>query len=422
MADRDPDFFADRDIIDRPHAYFDEMRSRCPVAREPHHGSFMVTGYDDVVEVLNRRGDDFSSCVSVVGPIPPLPFQPEGDDIREQVKAHRHELPWSDHLATFDGERHVASRALLTRLLTYDRLKRNEDYLRVLADRFIDNFVDRGHCNLVPEFAHATTTYAICDLLGIPEAHRAELLELIGAPPSSIEGDPEHKRGPDPLVFLEKRFMEYMNERRDRPGTDLMSELANSTYKDGTRPDAAECSRLARFLFGAGQDTTSRLIAMAVLLLAEDADLQERLRSDPSRIPDFIEETLRFEAPVKVVFRLAQKRTTIGETEVPAGTVLTVGLLAANHDPAHFEQPEKFNIDRRKLRDHLAFSRGAHGCPGAPLARMEARIALERLLARVRDIRLSDEHHGPRGERRFRFEPTYSFRSLADLYVEFSPA
>lgn len=422
MESLERDFFADPSVVDDPAPYFDQLRARCPVAREPHHNSMMVTGYDAVMEVLNSKDGTFSNCVSVAGPIPPLPFEPSGDDIREQLDACRDQLPWADHLVAFDGQKHVAHRTLLTQLLTYQRLKQNEEYLGQLADRMIDRFIERGSCNIVPEFAHATTTYAISDLMGIPEDHRAELLELIGASPSQIEGDAAHKIGPDPLSFLEERFVSYIEERREAPGTDLMSELAQSRFKDGSVPSIAELARLARFLFGAGQDTTSRLIAMAVLILAENPELQSLLRQDRSRIADFLEETLRYDGPVKVAFRLAQTSTTVAGTPVPAGTVLTVSLLGANHDPAHFENPKAFDMERPKLRDNVAFSRGVHACPGAPLARMESRIAIDRLLDRTTDIRISDEHHGPPDDRRYRFEKTYAFRSLADLHVEFTAA
>jgi cytochrome P450 len=161
---------------------------------------------------------------------------------------------------------------------------------------------------------------------------------------------------------------------------------------------------------------------MAILILGEDAELQRRLQREPDRIPDFIEEVLRYDAPVKVAYRLAVVDTKVGETEVPAGTLLTICYTAASNDPAHFEHPEKFDIDRPHVRDHMGFGRGVHGCLGAPLGRMESRIAIEELLARVKDIRISEEHHGPPGARRYRFEPTYTFRSLAELHVEFTPA
>jgi cytochrome P450 len=382
----------------------------------------MVTGFDQALEVLNDKGGVYSNTCSVVGPIPGLPFEPQGSDIRAQLDAHRAELPWADHLVCMDGKTHTAHRALLGSLLTYKRLKQNEEYLHNLADRLIDGFIGAGKCNVVPDYAHATTTYAISDLMGIPEGDRSELLELIGAPPSQVEGDAVHKIGADPLIFMKPRFDEYLQDRIDNPRDDLMSELVHSRFKDGTQPEFDALSGLARFLFGAGQDTTSRLIAMAILILGDDRELQARLRSEPVRIADFIEEVLRYDAPVKVSYRLALEDTSIDDEAVPAGTIVTVCLLAASNDPKHFDHPEKFDIDRPGVRDHMGFSRGVHGCLGAPLGRMEARIAIEQLLARTSEIRISDAHHGPAGARRYRFEPTYTFRSLSDLHIEFTPA
>lgn len=422
MTSQIPDFFSDPGVIADSRSYFELMRARGPVAREAFQNTLMVTGFDAALEVLNDKTGVFSNVCSVVGPIPELPFEPEGCDIRDQLEQHRAGLPWADHLVCMDGKRHQEHRLLLGSLLTYKRLKRNEDYLRALADRLIDGFIGKGRCAVVPEYAHATTTYAISDLMGIPQDDRAELLELIGAPPSQIEGDAVHKIGPDPLIFMKPRFDAYLRDRLERPRGDLMSDLVHATFKDGSRPDFDAVSALARFLFGAGQDTTSRLIAMAILILGEDAALQQRLRDEPERVPDFIEEVLRYDAPVKVAYRLALADVEVAGVAVPAGTILTVCYNAASNDPAHFAHPERFDIDRPNLRDHIGFGRGFHGCLGAPLGRMEARIAIERLLARANDIRVSDEHHGPPATRRYRFEPTYTFRSLAELHIEFAPA
>jgi cytochrome P450 len=202
MAEHEPDFFTDPETIDDPKGYFRLLRSRCPVAMEQYHGSVMVTGYDQAVEVLVRKDDTYSSVVSTIGPRPPLPFKPVGDDIREQLNGIRDQIPWSAHLVCFDGKKHVDHRAFITSLLTFTRVKQNEEYLTSLADRLIDGFIAQGRCEVLGEYAHATTTYAISDLLGIPEADRAELLRLIGAPPSQIGGDAQHKVGHDPLIFL----------------------------------------------------------------------------------------------------------------------------------------------------------------------------------------------------------------------------
>ena len=418
----DANFFADPAVIHDPHSYFADMRGKCPIMREPHQGTLMVTGFDEALEILTDRDGVFSNACSVVGPIPGLPFTPEGADIGAQLDAHRATMPWADHLVCLDGKTHTEQRLLIGSLLTHTRLRQNEAYLQNLADGLIDDFIDAGTCDVMPQYAHATTTFAISDLMGIPVEDRAALLELIGAPPSQVEGDAAQKVGPDPLVFLKARFDGYLRDRIETPRGDLMSELVQARYKDGSAPSFETLSNLARFLFGAGQDTTSRLIAMAMRILAEDQPLQSRLRAEPAHIVAFVEEVLRYDAPVKVAYRLALRDTKVGDVEIPAGTILTVGLTAASRDPRQFEEPDAFDIDRPRVRNHMGFSRGAHGCIGAPLGRMESRIAIERLLARTSHFWTSDAHHGPPGARSFRFEQTYTFRSLSELHIELEPA
>ena len=421
MAEAEPDFFSDPEVIQHPIEYFNAMRAKCPVAKEPYQGALMVTGYDEAMALLNVKDGTWSASVNVLGPLA-VNFEPHGDDISDQLDASRATMPWSDHLACYDGDKHTTHRDIMTRLLTYKRFKQNEDYLYGLADKLIDKFIARGTCEVMCEYAHATTTYAISDLLGIPEEDRPVLLEAIGAPPSQLDGDAEMKVGTDPLIGMKPLFDGYFRDRLENPGSDLMSELSQAVFRDGRTLPFETMSLMARFLFGAGQDTTSRLIAMAILILANDKLLQDRLRAGPNRIPDFLEEVLRFDPPVKVGYRLAVKNTELAGLDVPAGTVATVCLTGANHDPRHFAEPEKFDIDRPNARDHMAFSRGLHACPGAPLARMETRIAIERILARTQHIGLSEEHHGPPDARRYKFEQTFSFRSLSDLYIEFTPA
>ena len=418
----DLDFYSDPSIIADSRSYFDAMRAKGPIVREPFWNSLIVTGYDEVMEILVNKDGDFSSTCSILGPNPGLPFKPEGSDIRPQLDKVRDTMPWADHLVCFDGQQHAEHRMLLGGVLTYKRLKQNEEYLHGLSDMLIDRFIAKGKCDVVPEFGHATTVYAISDLMGIPMEDRALLLEQIGAPPSQLAGDAPLKVGPDPLAAMKPLFDTYLRDRQEHPRGDLMSDLVQAKFKDGTSPDFDTVSNLARFLFGAGQDTTSRLIAMAVLILGERAELQARLRAEPGRIPDFIEEVLRYDAPVKVAYRLATVDTKIGDTEIPAGTITNVCLSAASNDPARFADPANFDIDRSGVRDHMGFSKGPHGCIGAPLGRMESRIAIEHLLARVRNIRISEEHHGPSDARTYRFEPTYTFRSLTDLHIAFDPA
>ncbi len=423
MADSElGDFFADPVIAQDNNAYTREARARAPVLREPYHGVYMISGYDEAMEVLGAKSAAFSSATAVTGPIPPLPFVPQGNDIRAQVEANRPLMPWTEHLATMDGEEHARNRALLSQLLTHKRLKANADFVAGLVVRLVDGLIDKGGCEITKDFAHALSTLVIADLLGVPEEEHTDLIALIGLPPTQMEGDAAHKVQADPLEWLHERFRSYLLDRQANPRGDMMSELVQSTYKDGTEPTIERLTRLACFLFGAGQDTSARLVAFSFRVLGEDPALQERLRAQPERIPEFIEEVLRYDYPVKSLSRLAVEPVEIGGVAIPAGAVVTVNIGGVNRDPRHFPDPDSFDPDRPGVRDHIAFSRGAHACIGAPLARMEVRVALEQFLARTRNIRISEAHHGPPGARRYAYEPTYLLSGLTELHVEWDKA
>jgi cytochrome P450 len=179
---------------------------------------------------------------------------------------------------------------------------------------------------------------------------------------------------------------------------------------------------LATFLFAAGQDTTVRLFTAALKYLAEDPDLQARVRADRALIPNLIEEALRLEGAVKGNFRLTRVPVKVGDLDLPPGTHVMQLLAAANRDPRRFERPDEIDLDRRNIKEHLSFGRGIHSCPGAPLARIEARITLERLFERTADIRIDAAFHGPAGARRFEYEPTYMFHGLNALHLRFTRA
>lgn len=228
--------------------------------------------------------------------------------------------------------------------------------------------------------------------------------------------------GLNALAWLDDWFATYIEDRRREPRNDVLTNLALGTYPDGSTPEVTALVRIATFLFAAGQETTARLLAVGLKYLAEYPDMQDELRAHPDRIPDFIEEALRIESPVKADFRLARRHTSVAGVDVAAGTPVMVLNGAANRDPRVFECPAEFRLDRPNVKAHIAFGRGPHSCPGGPLARVEGRVSIERILHRMRHIRLSEEYHGPPSARHFEYEPTWVLRGLSNLHIEFTPA
>ncbi len=355
------------------------------------------------------------------GPKWPVPL--EGDDISEIIEEYRDGLPFSDQLPSFDPPNHTAHRGLLMRLITPKRLKENEEFMWRLADRQLETFVDQGRCEFISEYANPFTLLVIADLLGVPEAdHEAFYAELQGDQrPTDQPRNTGEAIAHKPLEFLYGRFTAYIEDRRREPRNDVMTSLATATFPDGSLPAVYDVMLIAANLFAAGQETTARLFGTMLRYIGERPELQQTLRDDRDLIPNFVEETLRLETPLHAQFRLARRPTTVGGVEFPAGTTAMLLNGAANHDPRQFEDPDELRLDRPNGRQHLGFGFGIHTCAGAPLARAEARVSLERMFDRMGDIRISEAEHGPAGDRRYEYSPIYMLRGLERLHLEFTP-
>ncbi|GJF08649.1 cytochrome P450 [Mycolicibacterium cyprinidarum] len=427
MSDFDSiDYFTDQSLVANPHPYFDYLRSKGSVVREPNYGVLIITGAEEAAAVL-RDADTFSSCIAVAGPFPPLPFTPDGDDISDQIAAHRAQMPMFEHLVTMDAPDHANTRSLLNRLLTPRRLKENEDFMWRLADECLDNVLDSdpaGKCEFLSAYAKPFSLLVIADLLGVPEQDRSQFRTVLGAPQEgSAIGSLDHESlASNPLEWLDETFIGYLEDRRTSPRDDVLTALATAKYPDESTPAVIDVARLATLLFAAGQETTTKLLSASLRVLGEDPEIQHTLRHDRSRIPIFVEEMLRMDAPVKSQFRLARKNTTVGDAEVPAGTTVMVCPGAVNRDPARFERPHEFDLNRKNVREHIAFGRGAHSCPGGPLARVEAQVSIERILDRLAEITIDEDLHGPPGNRSYHYEPTFILHGLTELNIAFTPA
>ena len=420
IADIDAiNFFQDAATILDPYSYVEYLAAEAPVYREPHQGVFLVSGYAEAVEVF-RDTATFSNTTIVAGPVPNFSEKFEGDDMTEFLVQHRDELPMWDQIITFDPPHHTAHRALLMGLITPKRLKENEDFMWRLADRQLDVVLPLGTVEFIDTFAQPYTLLVIADLLGVPEEDHADLLRRsgVGGMLGSPDATPGEHRG---LEHHYPYFIDKVTEKRANPTGDVLTGMALATFPDGTTPEPIDVARIAANLFAAGQETTVRLIGATLARIANDPELQRTLRANRELIPKFIEETLRYEGPIKGDFRIAVRNTTLGGVEIPAGSTVMIVIAGANRDPRQFESPGDFNIERPNVRRQIAFGLGVHTCPGAPLARSEVRVTIERLFDRTANIALSEAVHGPAGSRRWNFMPSYMMRALQGLTLEFTP-
>ncbi|TCM20742.1 cytochrome P450 [Novosphingobium sp. PhB165] len=419
----DRDYLTDPALLLDPYEFFRELRERGRViASRAREDLLIVTGFQEALDVLNNP-KDFSSAIAPGGPVAPLPFVPEGDDLTPQIEAHRDQIIAGDLLVALDDTRHANARAVLNRLFVPSRLKANEAYINELAETMVRDAVQSGGCEVIKGVAVPFVTLVIADLLGVPSEDREQFTNVIenAPPPGSIQAEGA-TTDVGPLEFMAGFFVRYLMERRAAPNGDVLSDLATATYPDGTLPDVIELVKLSTFLFGAGQDTSAKLLGNSMLYLTRMPDVQRQLREDPSLIPAFIEEVLRLEGSSKVTFRLARRDTNIGDLPVKAGTKVMIALAAANRDPARWENPDEFQLNRPKLREQLAFGRGGHVCSGAPLARVEIRIILEKFLKLTSNIAIDEAEHGSPADPALEYEASFIVRGLEKLNVKLTPA
>jgi cytochrome P450 family 150 subfamily A5 len=263
------DFFRSDRFIADPYPYFDYLREQGPVTREPHQGVYMVTGYNEALEIYNDP-ERFSSVMSTTGPFAgcPIPLEEHrNDDITDLIEKWRDKTPFHDQLPTMDPPVHTAHRALLMSLITPRRLKENEEFMWKLADETIATFIGDGECEFMNAFAQPFAVLVVSDLLGVPPEDRKEFRRHLiraeqesgGAVLGGTDGEVKH----GPLEFLYEKFSAYVEDRRRNPREDVLTGLAHAKFPDGSTPEPMDVARIAANLFAAGQETTVRLLSYA---------------------------------------------------------------------------------------------------------------------------------------------------------------
>lgn len=423
----------DQDVVDDPHALAAELRASCPVYREPVHRVVVLTRYDDIVDVA-RRTQDFSSILAAYGPnghdrgrVPAaLCDIAHRSGTREAAPAGSVEQLLAsyvpdvqDQLQHVDPPLHTRHRAIVSRWFTPGAVAEREDAVRAITRTLIDRFATGGRVEIVDALAGPLPATVIADLIDIPVAQRAVFLdwkeEVFGNPHSSVSRATSDKYG-----TIREVFARFVSERRAEPGDDLISALVTARTRDGDLLDDTAIVTMLVLFLGGGQETTGKALTTALRFLVERHDLQSDLRADPSQIPVFVEEVLRYDPPVKGIFRIAVRDTVVGDTHIPEGSFLQLMWGSGNRDDAAFYDAAEFVPDRfadrsRGDRPSLAFGHGVHLCPGAHLARLQLRVALEELLARFGDIRYGEGNT-------FEYVHSQILRGLRELWLECDPA
>ncbi|MBA2682285.1 MAG: cytochrome P450 [Ktedonobacteraceae bacterium] len=356
---------SNREQLYAAYGWYHKMRETQPVYYDPDWGGWHVFRYADVARVLT----DYSTFSS--------------DESRYMSAEYRDSSPISSSILRMDPPRHRQLRSLVSQAFTPRMVSQLEPRIKEITNGLLDQVAAKGEMDAIRDLAYPLPVTVIAELLGIPSELREDFKRWSDALVSGEAGTTEEERQ---ALFQEIQgmfgyFSQVLNERRAHPQNDLVSALL-TTEVDGEHLSDLELLGFCGLLLVAGNETTTNLIGNLILCLDENPGVVERLRANRALVPNAIEEALRYYAPVKTMTRFTTTATTIGDQRIEAGQFILPWFSAANRDEAEFPHADRFDIERESNR-HLGFGRGIHFCLGAPLARLEVKIALNAMLDRL---------------------------------------
>jgi cytochrome P450 len=356
-----------------------------------------VLRHAEVLEAI-ARPDDFSNNLTAFFMV---------DDDGRQVLVDATGRGGIDVLATADDPFHLVHRRSLNRPFGVPRMADLEPPLRAMVRELLDARVPNGRIEWVEGLSSLLPIRAIALVLGLPDEDTAQLKHWSDEGIEVLSGFATAARLAECMGQIED-FTRYLAQKLAAPSTGVLHTIADAMRAG--EYDADTAIPILVQLVGAGSDSTTGLTGSCALALATHPDVQQALRADPTRIPAFVEEVLRLETPFRGHFRHVRRDCTIGGVDVRADERLLLLWAAANRDPRVYERPDEIDLDR-DARNHLGFGWGMHHCIGAPLARLEARLAMEELLARTTDVRLDPDAPPPA------WVPSLFLRRLAHLHL-----
>jgi len=370
----DPAFIAD------PYPYYRRLRETAPVYKTPQ-GFWLATGYEDVALILRdkRFGKDF------VGNMRRRYGEKAGLDEPAIANLARTML-------VLDPPDHTRLRGLVNKAFTARRVADMRPRIKALVDEQIDRVIDKGEMDVMRDLAHRLPVLVICDMLGIPEDHRAPFLagsnvngRIIDPVPMTREELDQANRNTQMASVYFKQLCEL---RRRDPQDDLTTELVRAE-EAGDKLSPEELDANIGLLFGAGHETTTNLIGNGLLALHRHPDQWERLKADPALIPNAVEELLRYDSSVQLTGRVTNTEVELSNVRLGPSESIIALLGAANRDPAQYPDPDRLDVGRQHIRP-MSFGGGIHHCLGAQLARLEAELVFAALIERIPNIRLTE--------------------------------
>lgn len=367
----DPDFIAD------PYPFYHRLRETAPVYRTPM-GFWLLTRYEDVAFALRdkRFGKDFAGNLE----------RRYGRNVMDEPAVAN----LARTMLVLDPPDHTRLRGLVTKAFTARRVADMRPRVRALVDEQLDRVADRGSMDVMRDLAHRLPVIVICDMLGIPEDHRAPFLAASNVNGRILEPIPmtrEEMAQANAQAMAGNMYFDQLCELRRRdPQDDLTTELVKAE-EAGDRLSTEELRANMALLFGAGHETTTNLIGNGLLALHRNPDQWQRLKDDPSLIANAIEELLRYDSSVQLTGRVTMAEVEVGGVRLAAGESVIMLLGAANRDPAQYAEPDKLDVGRQNVRP-MSFGGGIHHCLGAQLARLEAELVFTALIERLPGIEL----------------------------------
>ena len=401
----------DPEVLESPWEFNRALRAEAPVYRDPHTGIFHVSTYDLVLDVLKNHAvysNRFAPAMG--GPLAGESKDPELAALSERA------YPGVDTMLTADPPEHKRFRGLVNKAFTPRRVNLLEKSITETADGLIDAFADRGEVEVLAELAVPLPLSVIADQLGVSRVDLPRFKRWTDGFTAQLSGMASGEDAVEAvrrIVEYQEYFAQRLEECRAAPRDDIISDLVRARLEDERPLDVAESLSIIQQLLVAGNETTAACIAEGLLLLIENPDQLALVEADPELIPNLVEEVLRLTTPTANMWRKVKETSVLGGVEIPEGSMLLVRYASANRDESKFPDPDRFDVHRENVSEHLAFGHGIHFCIGAMLARKEMQVAFQRILARLDALQLAPGHPAPR------HKPNVLLRGLSELHLSF---